>query len=453
MRKYFIFILILTTVLICCHTTIYAEESTIDTIKIGLFYGSTAKDSVTIESSSGFYIGTETDGEFIPDAELPETEITVTAGEGTTVAMGEYVYDAELFPTLYPIDGTVTVDGTEYRGGVQFKRIDGGVLTVINVVNMEEYLYSVIGKEMSPSWNLEALKAQAVCARGFAISNYNKFSKYGFNLDTTTNSQVYKGVSTETESTLRAADETKGQVLKHDGSIIQSIYCASMGGASANAENVWGGSYPYLVSVTDPYENPDEATHYSWTVTLSAEEIKTCLENAGVNIGDIISLEIVNQDSAGYVTELLFTGTEGSHTVKRSSCRTVFGGKLHSQRYTLTGGVNNQASLNTLIPCYISSDGIADAINGSVFQINTDNKKIKSLSSISFIKPSYSASAPAEPTSVAASDDGDFVFNGNGWGHGVGMSQWGAKAMADKGYTYEDILTFYYTGTYLENAY
>ncbi len=440
MRKIISFFLIC-TLLLCCHTTIYAKEAAVDTIKIGLFYGSTAKKSVNISSESGFYMGYEVDGEFVQEAELTETSVTVTAGEGTTVAIGAYIYEADQFPTLYPIGGNVTVDGTEYRGGVQFKRINGGALTVINVVDIEQYLYSVIGKEMSPSWNIEALKAQAVCARGFALSNYNKFEKYGFNLDTTTTSQVYKGVSTETESTRQAADQTKGQVLKHDGKIIQSIYCASMGGASANAENVWGGSYPYLVSVTDPYENPDEATRYSWSITLTANDIKNCLASSGVNIGDITSVEIVNQDSAGYVTELLFTGTEGTHTVKRSDCRTIFGGKLHSQRYTIAGSEETYPSITI-----ISADGIFTKPSNEIHVQGSGKMSVLSVLSATLSK----IFAPQSGGTVAA---GEYTFNGNGWGHGVGMSQWGAKAMADKGFTYEDILTFYYTGTYLENAY
>ncbi len=440
MRKIISFFIIC-TILICCHTTIYAEDMAVDTIKIGLFYGSSAKESVRIGSESGFYMGYEVDGEFVKDAELAETDITVTSGEGTTVAIGSYIYEADQFPTLYPVSGNVTVDGVKYRGGIQFKRIDGGALTIINVVDIEQYLYSVIGKEMSPSWNIEALKAQAVCARGFAISNYNKFSKYGFNLDTTTTSQVYKGVSTETESTRRAADETKGQVLKHDGKIIQSIYCASMGGASANAENVWGGSYPYLVSVTDPYENPDEATRYSWSITLTADEIKNCLSNSGVNIGNITSVEIVSQDSAGYVTELLFTGTNGTHTVKRSDCRTIFGGKLHSQRYTIAGGEETYPNISI-----ISADGIFTKPSNELYVQGAGKMSVLNVLS-SVITKMF---APQSGNAVSA---GEYTFNGNGWGHGVGMSQWGAKAMADKGFTYEDILTFYYTGTYLENAY
>lgn len=423
------------------HTSVYAAHSENDTIKIGLFYGSSAKESVTVKSESGFDLGAETEGGFESDVILDQKEITVTAGEGDTVIIGEHTYDAVQFPSLYPLSGNVVIDGTEYRGGVQFKRINGGKLTVINVVNLEEYLYSVVGKEMSPSWHIEALKAQAVCARGFAISNRNKFEKYGFNLDNTTSSQVYQGVSKERESTIRAVEETKGLVLMYDGGIIESIYGASTGGYTANAENVWGGKYPYLVSVKDIYENPDEATRYSWSVTLTADEIKECLAKSKVNIGDIINVKIVSQDEAGYVCELLFEGTEGNHTVKRSSCRTIFGGKLHSQRYTIAGSEPTFEKLYVL-----SADGKVSVPSNEIALINGGgNTTVYVLGSSS--KKEYTLS---QGTTNAS---GEFTFNGNGWGHGVGMSQWGAKAMADKGFTFEDILTFYYTGTYLENLY
>ena len=420
------------------HTTIYAEDGLFDTIKIGLFYGSTAKESILIASDGGFALGHEENGEFITDTELGETNITVTASADGSICVGNYIYDPSAFPTLYPIEGNIFIGGVEYRGGVQFKRIDGGALTIINVVGIEPYLYSVIGKEMSPSWNIEALKAQAVCARGFAISNYNKFQKYGFNLDDTTSSQVYKGVSTERDSTRKAVDETKGLVLKHDGKIIQSIYCASMGGASANAENVWGGKYPYLVSVKDPYENPKEATRYSWTVTLTNEEIKNILKSSKVDIGDILNVTIDEQDDAGYVTKLTFHGTEDTYTVTRSNCRTIFGGKLHSQRYTIEGSARASEKITLSAPdisCDISSS--SSLFGGSILNI------------LKAVKQGFTESV----ADVPSHNNGQVTFNGNGWGHGVGMSQWGAKAMADSGKGFEEILTFYYTGTYLENIY
>jgi len=440
LRKFFITIAILLSLFVL-HKPVYAAASENDTIKIGLFYGSSAKESVVIGSESGFMMGLEEDGEFSLEAVLEEDEVSVSAADDEDVKIGVYTYPGSKFPTLYPVSGNIIINGTEYRGGVQFKRINGGALTVINVVNLEQYLYSVVGKEMSPSWNIEALKAQAVCARGFAISNRNKFSKYGFNLDNTTSSQVYQGISKETDSTRRAVDETSGMVLMYDGGIIQSIYCASMGGASANAENVWGGKYPYLVSVTDPYENPKEATRYSWSITLTADEIKDCLASSKIDIGDITDVKIIEQDNAGYVCELLFEGTKGNHTVKRSSCRTVFGGKLHSQRYTIQSGEQSFENIAVL-----SSDGISRIPSNEAYIKNIGARR-----EMHVISAEGRKIFAGSGNSTRGADE--FTFNGNGWGHGVGMSQWGAKAMADSGFSYDEILTFYYTGTYLEKLY
>lgn len=440
MRKFLILTMALLSVFLL-HTSVYAADTENDTIKIGLYYGSGAKQSIVIGSVSGFTLGSEVDGVFTPSISVEETEVTVTASADGGINVGQYTFLPEQFPTLYPVSGNITIDGAEYRGGAQFKRINGGALTVINVVNLEEYLYSVIGKEMSPSWNIEALKAQAVCARGFAISNKNKFARYGFNLDNTTSSQVYKGVSTEAESTRRAVDETRGTVLMYDGGIIESIYCSCTGGATANAENVWGGKYPYLVSVVDIYENPEEVSRYSWSITLTADEIKECLAGADVNIGDIKNVKIISSDDAGYVCELLFEGTGGTHTVKRSSCRTIFGGKLHSQRYTIAGGEDVFENVTVL-----SAVGAANIESNNLYVLGAGESSSVYVKSATDIKEYKKVSSPY-------AKDGEFTFNGNGWGHGVGMSQWGAKAMADMGFTYGDILTFYYTGTYLEKLY
>lgn len=440
MKKLICMVLMILSVLLI-YNSVYAEESNVDTVKIGLFYGSSAKDSIAIRSESGFILGTETDGVFYAGGTLDVREIVATATADGNIAIGEYTYTPEQFPSLYPVEGNIFIGNTEYRGGVQFKRINGGALTVINVVNLEQYLYSVIGKEMSPSWPIEALKAQAVCARGFAISNRNKFAKHGFNLDDTTASQVYKGVSAEAESTRQAVDETCGQVLMYGGGIIESIYCSCTGGATANAENVWGGSYPYLTSVVDIYENPDEVSRYSWSITLTADEIKECLAKAEVDIGDIKNVEIVSADDAGYVLELLFTGTTGTHTVKKSSCRTVFRGKLHSQRYTILGGEDYFENMTVL-----SSGGAKTMPFNEVYVMDGG------ASNTLYVQGAEGTRTYA-PTKPAGVREGEFTFNGNGWGHGVGMSQWGAKAMADMGFVFGDILTFYYTGTNLEKLY
>lgn len=438
------------TLLFSLLLTVYAQAADSDTIKIGLYYTSSAKDAVTLHCDAGFTIGYEQgftigtfsdfSSNFTSVQETDLTDITVKKNGDTAVEVeGVTVFDTpDCYLTIYPRSGNLSLDGTAYRGGIQFKRLDTSDMTVINVVDLEQYLYSVIGKEMSPSWNMEALKAQAVCARGFAVSNREKYASYGFHLTNDTNSQVYQGMQTETDSTRQAVEETKGMVLTYNGQIAETLYFASSGGATANSAHVWGNEVPYLTGVIDPYENPDEATRYSWSVSLTAGEIKEILANRGVDIGEIQSVRAVSTDDHGYVTELQFTGTAGDYTVTNSACRDIFGGKLYSQRYTVTGG--------------------GDVANPEISALSSAGK-----TALAALRLLLTGGSPAQLPLViqnvqdtasyaqtAAVGDGTFLFTGNGWGHGVGMSQWGAKSMADQGFTYDEILTFYYPGCELK---
>ena len=258
------------------------------------------------------------------------------------------------------------------------KRENGGNITVINVIDVESYLYSVVGKEMSPSWNIEALKAQAVCARTYAMKNLGKYKSYGFDLCTTQASQVYDGVIAEYPSTIRAVRETAFQVVRYEGKPCEVFYFSSSGGVTESVENVWGTPYPYLKSVEDPYENPAEASKSSWSVKFTKEELKIKLAAKDVNIGDILDIKVTEAAPSGRATALTFYGTEGEWTAVRDKTRTTL--SLNSQNYII-------------IP----------------------------------------------------EEDGTFTFDGKGWGHGIGMSQWGAKGMADQGFTYSEILNWYFT--------
>lgn len=347
--------------------------------KIGLYFGSSALDTVKLYSYGGFNVCLGEAGEFAYRFSLLEDEITVTKCGST-----DFYINGNHFATtgefaLKPAYGVVSVNGAAYRGFILLRRQQGSDMTVINILSLEDYLASVIGKEMSPSWNIEALKAQAVCARSYTWTHLNKYVNYGFDLDTTQNCQVYPGLSSETESTRLAVALTAGQTIRYNGKPVEALYFSSDGGATESAVNVWGGDLPYLVGVEDPYENSSEATKYSWDVTLTPSDIKTKLLSRNVSVGEILNIEITQKSEMGRAIEIKITGTEGSYSVKRTDTKTFFG--LYSQ-----------------------------------------------------------------PHSVVKQEDGTYVFSGGGWGHSVGLSQWGAKAMADMGFNYKDILTHYYTG-------
>ena len=347
--------------------------------KIGLYFGSTALDTVRLHSYGGFNVCLGEDGNFAYCFSLLEDDITVTkCGEKDFYINGNYFTTTGEF-AIKPAYGVISVNDAAYRGFILLRRRQVSDITVINILSLEDYLASVIGKEMTPSWNIEALKAQAVCARSYTWTHLNKYKDYGFDLDTTQNCQVYPGLSSETESTRLAVTLTAGQTVRYNGKPVEALYFSSDGGATESAENVWGGKSPYLVGVDDPYEKSSEATKYTWDKTLTSDDIKSKLASKNINVGEILNVEITEKSEKGRAIEIIITGTDRSYSVKRSDTRTFFG--VYSQ-----------------------------------------------------------------PESVVKAEDGNYVFSGRGWGHSVGLSQWGAKAMADRGFNYKDILKHYYTG-------
>ena len=142
--------------------------------------------------------------------------------------------------------GFVSAKGRWYRGKLMIKNMNGK-LTVINDIGLEEYLKGVVPSEMPSSWEYEALKAQSIAARSYALANLGKQSKYGYDLKDNTEDQAYGGASAETVRTNKAVDDTEGLVLTYDMKIIPAYYCASAGGMTNT--NAWGGNSPFLHSV------------------------------------------------------------------------------------------------------------------------------------------------------------------------------------------------------------
>lgn len=143
-------------------------------------------------------------------------------------------------------DGYTSVKNKWYRGIIKIQN-KGGQLTVINDVPLEDYIKGVVPSEMPSSWNIEALKAQAIAARSYAMSNLGKHGSKGYDLVDTTADQVYGGASAERETTNQAVELTKGIVITYDSKIICAYYSASAGGVSSSA--AWGANLPYIRSV------------------------------------------------------------------------------------------------------------------------------------------------------------------------------------------------------------
>lgn len=325
--------------------------------------------------------------------------------------------------------------GYQWYGGFRFERINGGNLTVVNMVSLEDYVRGILPYEMSSSWPLEALKAQAVCARSYVMTNSNKHSSYHFDICNTTDCQVYRGVGSANATTDRAVDETAGQFVRYNGDICNAVYFSSDGGATENSENVWPTALPYLRGKIDPYEAlvEDKIPNYHWTVTSS--DLKTRLNSKGCQCQEIANLTIKTTDT-GNVYSLTVTDVNGkSWTFSKEDARTILGAPVNSQRYTVSSGsggysIAGGGTLSDMPGTWIISG------DGSLSQIGTGGAYAITGSGVERVTASSGSNG----------NGGALVITGTGSGHNVGMSQWGAYAMAQQGYTYQDILKFYYTG-------
>lgn len=244
--------------------TVSASAVTNDTVKVGLRYGSSVMSSANLENDegSGYEFGYfEDDRTFVSLGETDETAITMEPagrdGIQVTITGTDRVLYESREDTLAVMpqgrDPVTWFRGNRYRGGFEYT-VSGGGLQVVNVVDLEDYVKGVLPSEMPGNWELEALKAQAVCARTFACLTTKHLSAYGFDVCSSTDCQAYSGIGEATSATDRAVEETEGECLYYDGELAQAYYHSSDGGATEDAENVWGTDVPYLRGKEDPYE-------------------------------------------------------------------------------------------------------------------------------------------------------------------------------------------------------
>lgn len=347
---------------------------------------------------------------------------------------------------------TVTVlnEGRSYYGSFRFERIGGGASTVVNMVELEDYIKGVIPYEMSASWPLEALKAQAVCARTYAARG-TRHSDQHFDICTSTHCQVYKGTSGAGAVSDQAVEETAGQRIYYQGKCINgnAVYYSSNGGASEDVKNVWGTDHAYLKGKPDSYEADvaDIAGNYRWSKTYTASGLGAQISARGYNCGAVANIELTYSD-LGNVIKMRVTDTAGtSNTISGDKVRTILG--TNSIRFTMT--TDRQSGPGQAPEGYaIAGASSASSLDG-LYALSGDGQ-VAALAEESYIVTDQGTKLlePTAPTTAPVGGEISYTFTGTGWGHSVGMSQWGAYAMAKRGYTYLDILTFYYTGITVE---
>lgn len=408
-------------------------------IKIGLFYGNSAVSTINAESDGGFNVYS-VNGDDDVELELhisTEKQISihydVTSNEYVILSnkseeLGRVSGDAE-YVMVTPISSlkckTIKIGKRLYRGSmlINNKNVKAGRINVINKVNLEEYLYSVVPSEMPASWKIEALKAQAIAARTYAVKHMGKHSKYGFDLCNSVDCQAYNGYSAENPkypNSNKAVDDTRGQLIYYKNQLIDAVFFSCSGGRTESSENVWGTAVPYLKGVDDSYE-PKNASYSSWIQEITSSQLKSILKAKKVDIGDIINCKADSVSDNGRVLSLTVIGTSGTKTYKESSISALLG--LKSTCFTIKIKKTTVSNSGTSV-----SDNQTDSISDVVY--DNENTGKGPVSNLEF----------------------SIDINGKGWGHGIGMSQWGAEGMAEAGKNYIQILKHYYTGVSISNA-
>ncbi len=416
---------LLLTIGICANASEYRSE-----VSVGIKYGQNAGNSVKLSSGGGLTVYDAALGTVLYSA-APYEEVYIEMGSTGFASWEKFTAEGISKISVQPLqNATIFCDGKEYRGYIYLEKRENGELLVVNYVGTDDYVSSVLGKEMSYSWPKEALKAQSVCARNFVLTRQGAHKEYGFDVCTTTHCQVYGGVASEHENTRQAVNETKGILAKYNGELVGLFFFATSGGQTEDVENVWGSPYPYLKSVPDTYENPEKASRYTWNVTFTSDEITQKLKNAGYDIGNVTKIEIDSASESGRVTQMTFYGTSGKQTFKREKCRTILG--LYSQKFTVTPNITVSIATtagNAALPLFAQSESGISGIGG--YSVLAGN-------------------GVADNINIDTSGAESYSIIGGGYGHGVGMSQWGARGMAENGFTYDQILKHYFTGIELE---
>jgi len=322
-----------------------------------------------------------------------------------------------------------------YHGTFEIVNDDKGLL-VINELMLEEYLYSVLPSEMPTSYGLEALKAQAVCARSYAYKQIknNSLGEYGAHVDDSSQFQVYNNIA-ETPLTIEAVNQTKGQILMYDGEVVEAFYFSTSCGHTTDAD-IWGGSsasyvkgklldgsnaelildteekFAAFIKKRDFESYDKDFAWYRWEVEFTLADLTKFAKLAGFAemVGNVEGVEVIERGTGGIVKKLKINGTAGSVIVEKEYAIRKF---LNPQGYKISRADNTTVDNFPLLP---------------------------------------SAYFVAEPVFKGTKLTGYHIYGG-GFGHGAGMSQNGAKAMTDAGIPYDEVLTYFFEDISISNCY
>jgi len=425
-----------------------------------------------------------------------DVDVRVTAG-GVSVRIGKRDYEAERLIAEPQGSGPVQYGGHGYRGRLELYRGKQGGVVVLNVLALEDYLLGVVPSEMPSSWPDEALRAQAVAARTYAIARMADQQDATYDVYNTQADQVYRGMAGESDAASRAVRDTAGQILTYNGVPITAYFFSDAGGYTKN------GKEPYLKAV--PSRSAD-SPHNAWEVSVSADDLARLAATMGAPVGMVARVESENDPVSGHLTAIVIEGDRGVCRISGPKLRSLLG--LDRMKSTLAHvyagqdapeeGAASQteagatpvetasvpaadialAQARVPVPSRMYSwyrpwvawdSGVNDLKMRRLFA--TDGDAVSSCNREVFVLSGEGGEVLGE--ALASSDEGTsapdssaalsgtapgaavgqagIVIRGSGYGHGLGMPQYGAKQLAQEGWRYRDILLYFYSGVKLVN--
>lgn len=338
--------------------------------------------------------------------------LTFYAPDGSLIHLGSEPV------VFYPSDGKFTVNGREYRGNVEIALDAYGSFSVINRVKAEDYLFSVLPREMPALSHPEALKAQAVIARSYLLKNLHRHQVDGFSLCASTDCQVYGGIGDEAPTAIDAVRQTRGMALSNAGQIVNALFHSTCGGRTAAYSDVWhGDDLPYLISVDDGTAMKEKnlssrdklkkflelnaanchgSKYFRWDKSYTHEQLLSLLKltipeftnNPELKINEMRDISVASYSKSGRAQELKISTDKGVFIFEKDTIRWVLG-----------------------------------SLKSTMFIIDVEGK----------------------------GNSRRYDIKGAGWGHGLGLCQIGAMKMARDGVAYDKILAHYYPGSKIVN--
>lgn len=437
-----------------------------------------------------------------------KTEITMVAAlpSDTGVSVVDPATDEILFEfddggetalalTALPKDGEKQYLRTPakrlYDGAFVYSRyktdsVDG--VQLVNLLPLEDYIAGVVPYEISPTWDYEALRAFAITVRSYTVRGRRRHRDYGFDLCNTTHCQVYRGIGSANDNVYAAVAATKGMVLTYEGSIVPAYYSSSTGGYTAGGNDTWGGSEAaYLTPTYTPWERYSEYANGLWSVEVDAAELAEHLRSKGYTAltGQRITDIQINSFSGDgpYVYSITYTDSDGnSQTISRcDKVRTSISKYVNSANFvvgrgSVTRSYEKVVSISPDSPFSFTTGGYLplvdaeDTAGGALTVLTGAEKTTAEESRLTMLTGSGEATVTAGDARVVIGDSlvyasttdalgivltqvtetltaenpQNFIFAGKGWGHGVGISQYGTKDLADAGVPAEQILALYF---------